>query len=116
MNAVSGLTLRRLQSMQSWGYLLVEDRNVKVSLIGVYSAGCILQQVHRAVLQDGRVVAMKVQYPGVAASINSDIDNVRLLLDYTNLIPKGLYLDQALNVRAAPFFFTSIVELKDQQS
>lgn len=41
---------------------------------------------------------MKIQYPGVADSIESDIKNVKLLLDYTNLIPKGLYLDQAMKV------------------
>ena len=41
---------------------------------------------------------MKIQYPGVANSIDSDIENVRLLLDYTNLIPKGLYLDSAMKV------------------
>lgn len=43
-------------------------------------------------------VAMKIQYPGVADSIESDIENVRLLLDYTNLIPEGLYLDRAMKV------------------
>lgn len=56
-------------------------------------------QVHRAVLKDGTVVAMKVQYPGVANSIDSDIENVKRLLDYTNVIPEGLYLDQAMRVR-----------------
>lgn len=55
-------------------------------------------QVHRAVTEDGLDVAMKIQYPGVADSIESDIENVKLLLDYTNLIPKGLYLDQAMKV------------------
>lgn len=43
-------------------------------------------------------VAMKIQYPGVADSIESDIQNVKILLDYTNLIPKGLYLDSAMKV------------------
>lgn len=43
-------------------------------------------------------VAMKIQYPGVAGSIESDIQNVKLLLDYTNLIPEGLYLDRAMKV------------------
>ncbi|KAF4371754.1 hypothetical protein G4B88_030858 [Cannabis sativa] len=57
-----------------------------------------LSQVHRAVTKDGMDVAMKIQYPGVADSIESDIDNVKLLLDYTNLIPKGLYLDRAIKV------------------
>lgn len=41
---------------------------------------------------------MKVQYPGVANSIDSDIANVKLLLEYTNIIPGGLYLDQAMRV------------------
>ena len=55
-------------------------------------------QVHRAVTKEGKEVAMKVQYPGVANSINSDIDNVKTLLYYTNLIPEGLYLEQAMKV------------------
>lgn len=54
--------------------------------------------MHRAVTKAGIQVAMKIQYPGVADSIESDIENVRLLLDYTNLIPKGLYLDRAIKV------------------
>ena len=54
--------------------------------------------MHRAVTKDGMDVAMKIQYPGVADSIESDIENVKLLLDYTNLIPKGLYLDRAMKV------------------
>lgn len=41
---------------------------------------------------------MKIQYPGVADSIDSDIENVKLLLDYTNLIPEGLHLDRAMKV------------------
>ncbi|KAL2607601.1 hypothetical protein R1flu_026174 [Riccia fluitans] len=61
-------------------------------------AAASIGQVHRAVLKDGREVAMKIQYPGVADSIDSDIDNVKRLLNYTNLIPKGLYLDQAMKV------------------
>jgi len=58
----------------------------------------LLFQVHQAVLRDGMQVAMKIQYPGVADSIESDIENVKLLLDYTNLIPKGLFLDRAIKV------------------
>ncbi|RVW41612.1 Protein ABC transporter 1, mitochondrial [Vitis vinifera] len=54
--------------------------------------------VHKAVTKDGLEVAMKIQYPGVADSIESDIENVKLLLDYTNLIPEGLYLDKAMKV------------------
>ncbi|KAK8711448.1 hypothetical protein V6N13_146730 [Hibiscus sabdariffa] len=61
-------------------------------------AAASIGQVHKAVTKDGREVAMKIQYPGVANSIESDIENVKLLLDYTNLIPEGLYLDRAMKV------------------
>lgn len=58
----------------------------------------LLLQVHKAVLKEGMEVAIKIQYPGVAQSIDSDIENVRRLLEFTNLIPKGLFLDQAMKV------------------
>ncbi|RZC56150.1 hypothetical protein C5167_015002 [Papaver somniferum] len=61
-------------------------------------AAASIGQVHQAVTKDGLNVAMKIQYPGVAESIESDIENVKLLLNYTNLIPKGLYLDRAMKV------------------
>lgn len=61
-------------------------------------AAASIGQVHQAVTKDDFKVAMKIQYPGVADSIESDIENVKLLLDYTNLIPEGLYLDRAMKV------------------
>ncbi|KAJ8748583.1 hypothetical protein K2173_003485 [Erythroxylum novogranatense] len=61
-------------------------------------AAASIGQVHRAVTRGDMEVAMKIQYPGVGDSIESDIENVKLLLDYTNLIPKGLYLDRAMKV------------------
>lgn len=61
-------------------------------------AAASIGQVHQAVTKDGLQVAMKIQYPGVANSIESDIENVKLLLDYTNLIPENLYLDRAMKV------------------
>ncbi|TKY52390.1 AarF domain-containing protein kinase 4 [Spatholobus suberectus] len=61
-------------------------------------AAASIGQVHQAVIKEGMQVAMKIQYPGVADSIDSDIENVKLLLNYTNLIPKGLYLDRAVKV------------------
>lgn len=54
-------------------------------------------------------VAMKIQYPGVADSIESDIENVKLILDYTKLIPEGLYLDRAMKVLILPFMYLYIV-------
>jgi len=53
-------------------------------------AAASIGQVHRAVMHDGRVVAVKVQYPGIAASIDADIDNVATLLRVSGLLPKEL--------------------------
>lgn len=53
-------------------------------------AAASIGQVHRATLPDGRVLAVKVQYPGVADSIDSDIDNVATLLRVSGLLPKSL--------------------------
>lgn len=36
-------------------------------------------QVHKAVTKDGRVVAVKVQYPGVDRAIKSDLDNAEMM-------------------------------------
>jgi predicted unusual protein kinase regulating ubiquinone biosynthesis (AarF/ABC1/UbiB family) len=36
-------------------------------------------QVHKAVTKDGRIVAVKVQYPGVDKAIKSDLDNAEML-------------------------------------
>merc|ERR1711971_155715 len=38
-------------------------------------AAASIGQVHGAVTKDGMQVAMKIQYPGVANSIDSDIEN-----------------------------------------
>ncbi|MEI6417539.1 MAG: AarF/ABC1/UbiB kinase family protein [Sphingomonadales bacterium] len=55
-------------------------------------AAASIGQVHRAVLADGRQVAVKVQYPGVAASINADVDNAASLIRLSGLVPAGLDL------------------------
>lgn len=53
-------------------------------------AAASIGQVHRAILHDGRVIAVKVQYPGVADSINADVDNVSTLLRISGLLPASL--------------------------
>jgi predicted unusual protein kinase regulating ubiquinone biosynthesis (AarF/ABC1/UbiB family) len=53
-------------------------------------AAASIGQVHRAWARDGRPLAVKVQYPGVAASIGADIDNVATLLRMTGLLPRTL--------------------------
>jgi predicted unusual protein kinase regulating ubiquinone biosynthesis (AarF/ABC1/UbiB family) len=42
-------------------------------------AAASIGQVHRAITTDGRAVAVKVQYPGVAETIAADLGNVTLL-------------------------------------
>ncbi|ORB02576.1 ABC transporter [Mycolicibacter minnesotensis] len=42
-------------------------------------AAASIGQVHRAILPDGRPVAVKVQYPGVAEAIRADLANTELL-------------------------------------
>ena len=42
-------------------------------------AAASIGQVHRALTHDGRAVAVKVQYPGIAAAVESDLGNVGLL-------------------------------------
>src|SRR5690348_6676112 len=42
-------------------------------------AAASIGQVHRAMTHDGRAVAVKVQYPGIAETISADLDNVALL-------------------------------------
>ena len=53
-------------------------------------AAASIGQVHRARAVDGRDLAVKVQYPGVARSIDSDVDNVATLLRVSGLVPKAL--------------------------
>lgn len=56
-------------------------------------AAASIGQVHRARTRAGRELAIKVQYPGVAASIDSDLDNVVSLLAVSRLVPPGVSLD-----------------------
>ncbi len=53
-------------------------------------AAASIGQVHYARAVDGRHMALKVQYPGVARSIGSDVDNVAVLLRMLNILPVEL--------------------------
>ncbi len=59
-------------------------------------AAASIGQVHRGVLTSGREVAVKVQYPGVSASIDADIDNVASLMRMSGLLPRGLDVEPLL--------------------
>jgi len=61
-------------------------------------AAASIGQVHQGVTHDGRTIAVKIQYPGVAESIDSDIDSLLSILIVSNLLPEGLFLEQAATV------------------
>ncbi len=50
------------------------------------AAAASIGQVHRARLPDGREVAVKVQYPGVAEAVHADLQNVGLIVRAVKLI------------------------------
>ncbi|WP_293574973.1 AarF/ABC1/UbiB kinase family protein [Phaeobacter sp.] len=59
-------------------------------------AAASIGQVHRAVLPCGEEVAIKVQYPGVARSIDSDLSNLGSLLRAARVFPPGFDLEPYL--------------------
>ncbi|XP_035902360.1 atypical kinase COQ8B, mitochondrial [Anopheles stephensi] len=62
-------------------------------------AAASIGQVHRGVLKDGGMeVAIKIQYPGVAKSIESDIDNLVSMLKVWDVFPAGVFIDNVVAV------------------
>lgn len=68
-------------------------------------AAASIGQVHSAVLSakaspSGKEapVAVKIQFPNIINSIDSDLGYVRLLLTAGRLLPKGLFLDRTIEV------------------
>jgi predicted unusual protein kinase regulating ubiquinone biosynthesis (AarF/ABC1/UbiB family) len=49
-------------------------------------AAASIGQVHRAVTDDGREVVVKVQYPGVDASVDSDLGHLKLALRASGMV------------------------------
>ena len=59
-------------------------------------AAASIGQVHKALTRDGEELAIKVQYPGVAKSIDSDVDNVMTLLKVAGFAPPELEMDKLM--------------------
>jgi predicted unusual protein kinase regulating ubiquinone biosynthesis (AarF/ABC1/UbiB family) len=53
-------------------------------------AAASIGQVYRAVLHDGREVAVKVQYPGVGSAVRADMQNLGLILRLMRSVAPGL--------------------------
>ena len=56
-------------------------------------AAASIGQVHKATTPDGRQMAVKIQYPGIRQSIDSDIDNVVSMMRLSGLLPKDLDIE-----------------------
>src|SRR5438270_5587856 len=54
------------------------------------AAAASIGQVHRAALPDGRMVAVKIQYPGVAKALRADMQNAGMILRLAKAIAPGL--------------------------
>ncbi len=53
-------------------------------------AAASIGQVHRATLVDGRRVAVKIQYPGVAEALEADLANVGMIVRLAKALAPGL--------------------------
>jgi predicted unusual protein kinase regulating ubiquinone biosynthesis (AarF/ABC1/UbiB family) len=53
-------------------------------------AAASIGQVHRALTKDGRQVAVKVQYPGIAEAVETDLRNLQMLLPLVKRLAPGL--------------------------
>lgn len=78
---------------QSWGEKW-QDGLLYFSFAPIAAAS--IGQVHKVITMDGRMLAVKVQYPGVKKSIDSDVDNVATLIKLTGLVPKSLDINPLL--------------------
>lgn len=61
-------------------------------------AAASIGQVHMGKLLDGSLVAVKIQYPGVAEGIDSDIENLVGVMNLWNVFPEGLFLEKMIEV------------------
>lgn len=74
-----------------------EWRELFESFEDIPIAAASIGQVHKAVLKStGQPVAVKIQYPGVASSIDSDLNNLSILLTASRILPRGLFLDKTI--------------------
>lgn len=60
-------------------------------------ASASIGQVHSAESLDGEKLAVKIQYPGVADSIDSDVENMATLIGFTGLVPNQMDIEPLLN-------------------
>jgi predicted unusual protein kinase regulating ubiquinone biosynthesis (AarF/ABC1/UbiB family) len=99
-----------------------DELEIEHEAIGAASLG----QVHRArVKKTGEILALKIQYPGIARATDSDLKILKRILGLMNWIPRGPQMDdlftevqtmlvQELDYRQELFFFQRLGKLIDQ--
>src|SRR5215210_7702798 len=80
-DAVSALIEQELERPLEDAFASFEESAFAAASIG---------QVHRAVTHDGRDVAVKVQYPGIAEAVDTDLRNLNLLLPIVKRLAPGM--------------------------
>lgn len=88
----------------SYGENWLEDNFISFDMRPFAAAS--IGQVHRATMKDGTAVVLKIQYPGVSNSIDSDLDNLKRLMTYTGVFPPTMFLDE--------FIKNTRIELKEE--
>jgi predicted unusual protein kinase regulating ubiquinone biosynthesis (AarF/ABC1/UbiB family) len=67
-------------------------------------ASASIGQVHHATLRDGRPVAVKVQHPGIASAVESDLENASVMQGLVSTLgPKGINAKAAYDEVATRF-------------
>ncbi|XP_011156489.1 atypical kinase COQ8B, mitochondrial isoform X2 [Solenopsis invicta] len=61
-------------------------------------AAASIGQVHHGTLLNKQDVAIKIQYPGVAMGIQSDIENLVGIMKVWNMFPEGMFIDNVVEV------------------
>ena len=91
--AVGWKEMRRVISGE-WGN---DPERVLASIDPEPAAAASIGQVYRGQTADGRDVAVKVQYPGVAEAVESDMRNVRVLAPLLRRLMPGLDVQPVLD-------------------
>ena len=81
-------------------------------------AAASIGQVHRARTRDGRDLAIKIQYPGIRNSIDSDVSNVAALMRMAGLVPAALdiapLLAEARHLEVEPSELVGLIQERSQ--
>lgn len=95
-------TLQQNSPALAWGpihQVLIEELGAeKLSELEIDEealASASIGQVHRATIKaTGEKLALKVQYPGVAAAVDTDMKLLKFILNMSDMVPRGPRFDQ----------------------